>query len=170
MKDIKISNLYGLPFINAKVAAALKAKNVSIVMGVEKLFEKKPKGKTVVVDQFGKLVTCGIPVLGYQRGPTGVWHKVPNSMPDNEVTVSYPKFIGAIAPFKRENAPELDLDLMLEFQATRDYKKLAKKYEKQIGKQAKERVFKWFRRAVMDQLAPEKDADDAAVNIAKEEA
>jgi len=170
MKQIKVSNLYGLPFVNDRVAEALKAKGVNVVLSVERLFESKLKGKTVVIDQFGKLVSCGIPILGYQRSPTGVRHKVANEMKPNEVTISYPKFIGAVQPFRKENAPELDMQLLSEFQAAKDekgYKKLAKKYAKEIGK-PKTRVFKWFRRAVMDQFSKEASAD-APVNNSTEE-
>jgi hypothetical protein len=170
-KTIKVSNVWGLPFVNAKVVAQLKAKDLNVVMCVEKLFETKLKGRTVVIDQFGKLVACGIPILGYQRGPTGVWRKVPADMKPNEVEIQYPKFIGATDPFKAHNAPEVDLDLMLEFQAAKtdkEYKKLAKKYGKQMDGKTKDRKFKWFGRAVRDQIVKPPD-EDAPVNKGQEE-
>lgn len=168
VKKITVKNVYGLPYITEATAAALKKHNFNVVVGIEKLFSKKfvqPKATTIVVDQFGKLTSCGMPILGYHKSPNGVYHKHAidlRKLTDNEVTLTSPVFPSTADATSLTNAAAPSLALLLEYHAThgtKAMKALAKKYHDEIEKPPL-RKFKWLRRAVRDSLKTKPEKED----------
>lgn len=90
-----ISNLYGIPFFNAKVDAYVQKLGARLVFGVTNLKDLEPSRKpTVVIANLAFLVSAGIPILGYYRLPTGLWVRTsaPRSLTPNEVEVYGPSY------------------------------------------------------------------------------
>ena len=160
VRTITVKNIYGLPYITEDVKQALKALGYTILIGVERLFSKNfepPTTFTVVVDQFGKLTSCGIPLLGYVKAPTGVYHKVPidlRKLVSNTVKITSPIYVGSADATSLKNSCAPSLGLLLEYHSAKtrkDLKKLEKRYSEEIEKPPS-RKFKWLRRAVRETL------------------
>jgi hypothetical protein len=166
-KTLKLSNVWGLPFITEKALATLR-RRFNVVAGVEQLFHNKPNKPTIVIDQFTKLRESQVPILGYTQLGNGLWHKHPvefSKLGTNEVEIRLPRFIGSPTPIRVENGATTDPDLLIEFHACKtekDYKKLMKKYQAEIDQadRTKDRKFKWLGHVLRDMLNKSKKEEE----------
>lgn len=159
----KFKNVWGIPYINKEARELLKPYN--IIVSVESLFSDKYEEKegqiTVVVDGFGRLRSCGIPIIGYVKMHDFRYIRDENfklsetKLQANEITVQKPVYV---ATTSRPSAPALKH--LLQFNACKDekdFKALQKAYGDELVN-PKKRSLKWLRRAINMALNGPKDS------------
>ncbi|QDH83435.1 hypothetical protein [Achromobacter phage Motura] len=154
-------NVWGCAVFNAELHR--KMKHHHLVVGVDTLFSSKykpVKGKTtIVIDNFARLRSSGVPIIGYEKSPTQTWVKVKASWKKpkpNKPEIKKPVYLAGELKVLLPTVP-----LMLEYQAAvtlEQMEALAEKYRAEIDK-PKKGSHKWLRRSVnstLKVLAPEK--------------
>ncbi len=150
----QLHNIWGYPMLSPELVAEAKKARVEIILGVERIFESsfKPKSKVLVVDQFGKLRACGVPILGYRERVDLSWDRTEReplkSLMPNSVEISHPFYIS-----NKQTSARTSVPLFLELHASKDLKSLAKKYKKEI-QDPKQSRHKWLRAVVNNALNP----------------
>lgn len=156
-------NVYGLLYINKEVRELLKPYNV--VPTVEYLFTDKykedPNQITVVIDGFGRLRSCGVPILGYVQMHDMRYVRDPNfelgkaKLAANEVTIQKPVYV---ATTSQPVIPSIKhLVEYNECKTLDDIKKLQESYGKELHA-PKKKSLKWLRRALNMALNGPKDS------------
>lgn len=156
-------NVYGIPHIDRAIREALKPYNILVT--VESLFSDKYVEKdnqvTVVVDGFGRLRSCGLPILGYTKMHDFRYVRDHNyvygrgKLASNEVQVQRPVYVASVSQ------PAIPaLKHLIEFNECKtleDFKKLQESYGDELVN-PKKRSLKWLRRALNMALNGPKDS------------
>lgn len=153
----QFKNVYGIPHITRVLYKALKSKYI-VLVGTESLFtpsyKPTPESFTIVIDNFSKLRTSGVPIIGYATTPSMVHVKTAvsaASLVSNEVLITHPFYLSGSKSSARPS-----IQLLLEFNECKcleDYQALQSKYVKEL-KDPELVKFKWLRRVINQALKP----------------